>query len=139
MITFVRSVFLCITIWVLTGILSGLLTGSCLMFIQSSTELWPGIVLFVGLFTMAFSIPGMFVFLLIVIWNWNSPALFRIMLRCAAMLPLLSTSLLYLFPMGLDRNEFSVISIGVTISCLTSVMLHHSIIKSINENNISHA
>lgn len=131
---FLRTFFLCFTIWVLAALINTLLSGTMLLFF--SIEFRSSIsVFFLSLvFTLIFSIPAMFLFWLALIINWTHQHLFRILLRVGFITACLSLPLLIKL---LDEEISTVIwlSIFIIISAIGAIMFHHSIIKSISLSN----
>lgn len=125
-----------ITIWFLTSVINGLLCGISLSVIkQDYTDLFLGVILifFISLF---FSMPGFFIFWLVllnrVFFNITGRALFR-----AALVTGFTLSAVTAFiSSGLFASEFSNhASIPITciiVSEITSVMLHFKRFKKIN-------
>lgn len=132
---FLKSSFLCVTIWVVSALLNSILSGTCLYLLESSLDPgWPGAYLIVFIFTLIFSVPAVFIFWLLLLVNWNEVLLFRIMLRTGLVLSLLSSLLLYMLPLRISVSQLLFLCVCILISSITSIMLHHSIIRSISIN-----
>lgn len=124
-----KSIFICLTIWVLTALINTLLSGTILLFFSLNFRSSASVFFLVFIFTLIFSIPAVFVFWNVLLIYWNNENLFRILLRVGFITSCLSTPLVVKL---LDEEISTVIwlSIFIVISSIGSIMFHHSIIRS---------
>ena len=122
---FFKSIFLCLTIWVLTALINTLLSGTMLLFFSFDFHLSYSVFFLAFIFTLIFSIPAMFVFWITLIIYWKNQYLFRILLRVGFITSCLSIPLLIKL---LDEGMYTEIclSIFIIISAIGSIMFHHS-------------
>ncbi len=129
---FIKSIFLSFTIWILTALLNALLSGAILSF--TGLNQWPGALLLAFVFTLVFSVPGMFIFWIVLLTNWNDAILFRIMLRTGFIISGLSSLLLLIVPDNDVKAHFFLLSFCVVVAAIASIMVHHPIIQSVCRN-----
>jgi hypothetical protein len=134
---FIKSIFTAFTIWVLAAMLNALLSGSWVTFFSNEMYSWPGAFILVLIFTLIFSIPGMFIFWIVMLVNWNEELLFRTLLKAGFIISALSSLWLYLLDdFGINGQELF-LSLGIVISAIASIMAHYRIFKMIYTNKIS--
>lgn len=129
--TLFKSVFICFTIWVLTGLLNGVMAGSFIILTTEAFYQWPFEIIEVALCTLVCSIPGMFVFWLVMLFNWKQELLFRRMLLAGFIITALSTFLVFCMPDFIPKNRQVGIAVLTIISITGSLMMHHRYIKAI--------
>ena len=134
---FFKSIFTAFTIWVLAALLNALLSGSWVTFFSKEMFSWPGAFILVFIFTLIFSIPGMFIFWIVMLINWNEELLFRTLLKTGFIISALSSLWLYLLDDFGMKGQQLFLSLGIVISAIGSIMAHHSILKMIYTNKIS--
>ncbi len=132
MIKFFQSIFLCITIWVLTALINTAIGGSYLLMASNANYPWPGNYPLVFGFTLFFSIPAMFFFWIALLANWSVDNLFRFMLKAGFILSALFSTLLYFLPTDLPKSQVFIMTICIVSASIASIMIHHSVIQSIS-------
>ena len=132
---FFKSIFLCLTIWVLTALINTLLSGTMLLFFSFDFHLSYSVLFLVFFFTLIFSIPAMFIFWNVLMIYWNNKNLFLILLRVGFITSCLSIPLVIKL---LDEQMTTEmwLSIFVIISAIGSIMFHHSIIRQHTNKNL---
>lgn len=136
MIKFFQSVFLCITIWVLTALINTIIGGSYLLLTANDYYPWPGNYGLVFGFTLFFSVPAMFFFWIALLINWSDVNLFRFLLKAGFILSALFSTLLYFLPTDLPGSQVFVMTLCIVVASIASIMIHHLIIKSISNKQI---
>lgn len=134
---FIRSAFLSFTIWVLAALVNAGLAGTWLAFFSKQPDEWPGAYLLVFIFTLIFSIPAVFIFWLMVVSNWDSESLFKILLRTGFVVSGLSTLILLVVPVGVIHSDILFLAPCIVIATISAIIMHHSIIKSIASHKIT--
>lgn len=129
----IKSIFSSFTVWILTALLNAVLSGTVVSILSSESESWPSTVLLVFIFTLVFSIPGIFIFWIILLVNWEAEGLFRILLRLGFIVSILSSLLVYVLPMGMEKGQLLLLSLCMMTATITSIMVHHSILMSITK------
>ncbi len=134
---FFKSIFSTFTIWVLAAILNALLSATWLWLFSTEYSYWPSGFGLTLLFTLIFSTPGIFVFWLVLLVNWQKPLLFQTLLKAGLIISLLSSLFLFV----LNDNEIGgqqfPLSLSIIISAIASIMMHFAIFKNISSNKIS--
>ena len=132
---FFKSIFLCLTIWVLTALINTLLSGTMLLFFSFDFHLSYSVFFLVFFFTLIFSIPAMFIFWNVLMIYWNNKNLFLILLRVGFITSCLSIPLVIKL---LDEQMTTEmwLSIFVIISAIGSIMFHHLIIRQHTNKNL---
>ena len=125
MFTFIRSILLSFTIWVLTALLNAAIGGTWLCLFTNEYSGPTSTYMMVLVITLLFSVPGMFFFWIVLLASWEGEHLFRTLLKAAMVISALSALLLFMLPHGLARSEIFALSACVIIAAVTSVMLHH--------------
>jgi hypothetical protein len=131
---FIRSIYLSFTIWVLTVLLDALLYGTWLSLFSKEFSQWWEAFIAVVFFTLLFSIPGMFIFWMVLLVNWKQELLFRSLLKTIIIVSAVSSMLLYLLPLGVLRAQLIFLSRCIVIAAIVSTMIHHRKILSIIKN-----
>jgi len=131
----IKSIFSSFTIWVLTALLNAVLSGTVVSFSSSGFSYWPTAILVVFILTLIFSIPGIFLFWITLLVNWEAEGLFRILLRLGFIVSILSSLLIYVLPMDMEIGQLLLLSLCMVIATVTSIMLHHSIFNAITTKN----
>ncbi len=134
MLIFIRSLVLCFTVWVLTALLNTALAGTWLCLFANEYNQFSGTYMMVLIFTLIFSVPGMFFFWIILLATWDNENLFRTLLKAGMVISSLSTMILFVLPHGLARHEIIPLSACIIIAAVASIMIHHFWIKSISTN-----
>ena len=135
--TFFKSVFLSFTIWIVATLVNALLGGTWLTYFSEQPDYSPGAYLLLFICTLVFSIPAMFIFWVVLLSNWDSDNLFKILLRTGIVVAALSTLVLFFFPAGVIHSDMLFLAPCIVIATIFSIMVHHSIIKSIASNKIT--
>jgi len=130
-----QSIFLIFTIWVVTALLNATLCGTLISLFSNEFNYWPSAILMVFIFTLIFSIPGILIYWIILLVNWESAGLFRTLLKAGIIISSLSSLLSYVLPVGMEKGEQLFLPICIVIAAIASIMFHHTIIKSIVVNN----
>ena len=121
--------FVCFTIWVLTAMLNSIVT-SCCMFVllhADSNLLEASFIVFIA--TLIFSLPGIFILWLTLLFCHEKENLFGVLLRSGFIICAISCCLFCLIP-AIEMKERFVLAVCVLISFITSIMFHHRIIRS---------
>ena len=132
--TVIKSIFLSFTIWVLTALLNACLGGTWLSVFSNEFSAWQLIFLQVFVCTLFFSVPGMFIFWIVLLVNWEQERLFRVLLKTAFVVSILSSVILYFLPVDVVDDQQFFLSLCVVIASIASIMIHHSTIKTISAN-----
>jgi len=134
---FFKSIFSAFTIWVWAALLNALLSATWLGLFSTECSYWPAGFGLTLVFTLIFSIPGMFIFWLVLLINWEKAMLFQSLLKAGFILSSLSSLILFLFDdTELERQQLF-LSLSIVISSLTSIMVHFTIFKNIPSHKIS--
>lgn len=134
---FFKSIFSTFTIWVLAALLNALLSATWLWLFSDEYNQWPVGFALTLVFTLFFSTPGIFVFWLVLLANWNKDLLFQYLLKAGVIISSLSS--LFLFFLNdddLERQQLF-LSLSIVISSIASIMMHFTIFKNIPSNKIS--
>ena len=134
---FLKSVFLSFTIWIVATLVNALLGGTWLTYFSEQPDHWPGACLLLFICTLVFSIPAMLIFWVVLLSNLDSDNLFKILLRTGIIVAALSTLILFFFPAGVIHSDMLFLAPCIVIATISSIMLHHSIIKSFSSNFIT--
>ena len=138
---FIISIFSSFTIWVLSAMLNAILSGTVVWFFSGEFNYWPSAIILVFIFSLLFSVPGILLFWMILLVNWESEELFRILLKAGLIISSLSSLLVFILPVGMDKYKLLLLSLCIVITTTASIMLHHNILLSItakskNENYV---
>ena len=134
---FFKSIFSTFTIWVLASLLNALLGATWLRLFLTEYNHWPVRFALTLLFTIFFSTPGMFVFWLMLLINWENTRLFRSLLKAVFIISILSALFLFLLnDHELERQQLF-LSLFNVISPKASIMMHVPIFKTIPSNKIT--
>lgn len=122
------------TIWIMAAVINGLLCGICMS--VSDTAYEPVItIIFCGIFSLFFSIPGFFIFwivMLIAIGRYTyGRALFRVGLSAGLVLSAATAVMCVQFFIYLSPNIQYVIPVFIIFSAITSIMMHFNLFKKI--------
>ncbi|MBC7886610.1 MAG: hypothetical protein H7Z13_01880 [Ferruginibacter sp.] len=127
----IKSILLSFSHWVLTALLNALLSGGWLSFFSTECNPWPGAYLLVFICTLVFSIPGIFIFWIVLLVNWDEDLLFRSLLKTGCIVAALTSLLLFVLPVDSIKGQQLFLSCCMLVASGASIMIHHSIIKSI--------
>lgn len=131
---FIKSIFSTFTIWVLAALLNALLSATWLWLFSTEYNHWPVGFVLALVFTLFFSIPGMFVFWLVLLVNWGKTSLFQLLLKAGFIISLLSSLFLFLLnDAELERQQLF-LSLSIVTSSIASIMIHFPIFKTILSN-----
>lgn len=136
---FFKSIFISFTVWVLTALLNALLMGSVLFFLSDEFKYFPSAFGFTLFFTLIFSMPAVFVLWIVLLANWDEQTLFRSLLKTGFIVSILSSVVAYFLPFGVIKSERPLLSLCIVIAAISSIMMHHSMISSINKNKTTHS
>lgn len=132
---YIRLSFITFTIWLLSAFVNGLLCGIFLAVTRHEPAEWPGNLIVILLISLFFSAPGFFIFwitMLVSFAKWvRERALFRTALSTGFILALItgiSSSEIFTHEF---RNKYAFIFL-ITLSAITSIMLHFNHFKKIN-------
>jgi len=129
-VIFIKSVFICFTIWVLAALVNALLAGTCLFIFSHEFGFWPEAFFIVLVFTLLFSVPGAFIFWIVLLINRDEAILFRILLKTGIVLSALSSLLLFIPTFYKAVDQPFAVSFCCVTAAITSVMVHHKRIVS---------
>ena len=132
--TLFKSILLSFTVWVMAALFNACLGGTWLSFFSNEFSTWQVIVLQVFVCTLFFSLPGMFIFWIVLLVNWEQERLFRVLLKTAFVVSILSSVILYFLPVDVVDDQQFFLSLCVVIASIASIMIHHSTIKTISAN-----
>ncbi len=124
-----KSIFICCSIWLLAGLLNALLFATWLSLFTTEFHHWPRTFGLALIFSLLFSVPGMFIFWVVFVVNWSCDLLFRHLLNAGLILSVLSSLLLFLFDGEIQKQQF-VLACYIVIAALSSIMIHHTFIKN---------
>lgn len=134
---FLKSIFLSFTIWIVATLVNALLGGTWLSCFSEQPDHWLVACLLLFICTLVFSIPAMLIFWVVLLSNLDSDNLFKILLRTGIIVAALSTLILFFFPAGVIHSDMLFLAPCIVIATISSIMVHHSIIKSFSSNNIT--
>lgn len=100
-----KTIFLTFTIWVLTALLNGLLSGTWLILYSVEFNEWAVACFSVFIATLFFSIPGTFILWLVFLVNNKEEYLFRSLLKTGFIVSSLSSAFIFILPLGLPKNR----------------------------------
>lgn len=132
------------TIWMVCAIINGLLCGTYIFFGNHYFSEWPGDVLFIFFLSLFFSVPGFFIFwivLLISFARWiEERALFRVALSTGLVLASITGVICSeVFKSEFQKDKYLFV-LFVILSAITGIIIHFNHFKKIkykrNENRI---
>jgi hypothetical protein len=85
-------------------------------------------------FSLIFSAPAAFIYWIVFIASSSSQRLPAVMLRTSLVLSAVSCLFIAMLPNEVYKGHWFLLSLIVIISALSSVLLHHGILSSFNEN-----
>jgi len=132
---FINTIFTSLTFWFLVAMLNGLMSGSVISFFSTEFNYWPSTIFLVFIFTLLFTIPGIFIFWLVLLANWETADVFRTLLKTGFVISIIASLLVYILPVGMGKAELLFLPLCIVIAATASIMIHHSILKSITANN----
>ncbi|MEO6731431.1 MAG: hypothetical protein ABIN01_09450 [Ferruginibacter sp.] len=83
--------------------------------------------------------PAVFVLWIVLLANWDEQTLFRSLLKTGFIVSILSSVVAYFLPFGVIKSERPLLSLCIVIAAISSIMMHHSMISSINKNKTTHS
>ena len=125
-----KAIFLTFTIWLLTALLNGLLSGTWLVFYSVEFNEWTIGCFSVFIATLFFSIPGTFILWLVFLVNSKEEYLFRSLLKAGFIVSSLSSAFIFVLPLGLGKREFLMVFLLAILSLTTAIMIHHAAIRT---------
>jgi hypothetical protein len=134
---FFKSIFSAFTIWVLAALLNALISATWMSLFATEFNRWPVWFFLSVAFTLFFSVPGVFIFWLVLLANWQKPLLFQTLLKAGLIISSLSS--LFLFVLNdheIEGQQFAQ-SLSIIISSIASIMMHFPILKNIPSNKIA--
>ncbi len=134
---FFKSIFSTFTIWVLAALLNALISATWMSLFATEFNRWPVWFFLSVVFTLFFSLPGVFIFWLVLLANWQKPLLFQTLLKVGFIISSLSS--LFLFVLNdheIEGQQFP-LSLSIIISSIASIMIHFTILKNISLNKIA--
>lgn len=126
---FIRSIFFSFTIWLLAAMFNALLSGAWLNVFASYFNEGAGTFFLVFIFTLIFSIPGIFIFWIVLLANWDEVFLFRLLLKAGLIISVLSSLLLYKLHLDEVAGQQLFLSFSIVVSTISSIMIHHHRIR----------
>ncbi len=132
---FIKTVSASFTIWVAAALINGLLVAALSLFVNHDSGelgLTFGLVI---VFSLLFSIPGIFIFWLFFIANYFQEGLFQLLLKTALFTSLFS-ALIFFGWVGRGFHSDNIwLIIFAVVAAVASVMIHHGSVRNIvNEN-----
>lgn len=126
----IKSSFVCFTIWMLAALFNAMLTSICLYSFSADFTPRDGNFFLVFIFSLIFSVPGIIIFWIVLLVNWNEDMLFRTLLKTGFIVAAAS-SLFLCTPIfdGITKHPLS-LAPCIIIATIGSIMLHHSLIIS---------
>ena len=129
---FIKTIIITFTTWVLNALINCLLSGTWLSFVSSKGE--PILYLLVFVATMVLSVPGYLMFWIVFLTNRNETQLFKTLLKTGMVIASLSSLILFKLPANEIKGQEIFVSICIIISTIASIMIHHTAIKSFDNN-----
>ena len=126
----IRSIFLSFTVWVLAALFNAILSSTCLYFFMPDFQYWAGGIAVVFFLSLIFSVPGIIIFWIVILFNWDEDTLFRSLLKAGFIIAMASS--LFLFtPIFKDFLKHPMILAPcILVATIGAIMLHHSTILS---------
>lgn len=134
---FFKSIFTTFTIWVLAALINALLSATWLWLFSIEYNHWPTGFALTLVFTLLFSTPGIFIFWLLLLINWEKAMLFQTLLKAGFLISSLSSLILFLFDDTELEGQQLFLTLSIIISSIVSIMTHFTIFKNISSNKIS--
>lgn len=134
MIIFIKLTIACFTIWVSTALLNALMGGTWLAVYSNEYNPWIQAFAIVFGCTLIFSVPAMFIFWIVLLSARHNLLLFRLLLKTGFIVSSLSSLLLFKLHVNEIEGQQFFLTLFIVISSISSIMLHHQIIKSILKN-----
>ena len=123
------------TIWLLTSFINGLLCGPVLFFVNNTNDQLPGDVFLVFALSLIFSVPGFFIFWMILLIKFFFHTTERSLFRSALITGLILSSITAYPGSRMVASEFMGYAIipasCIILSAITSIMLHFKYFKKI--------
>ena len=134
---FFKSIFTTFTIWVLAALINALLSATWLWLFSNEYNHWPTGFALALVFTLLFSTPGIFIFWLLLLINWEKAMLFQTLLKAGFLISSFSSLILFLFEDTELEGQQLFLSLSIVISSTASIMMHFTIFKTFPSNKIS--
>ena len=131
---FIKTIIITFTTWVLNALINCLLSGTWLSFVSPKGEHGPALYLVVFVATMVLSVPGYLMFWIVFLTNRNEKQLFKTLLKTGMVIASLSSLILFKLPANEIKGQEIFVSICIIISTIASIMIHHTAIKSFDNN-----
>jgi hypothetical protein len=138
---YLKSTIHCFTIWVLAALINAILSATCLSVAPNEFSNWGEALILTFSFTLAFSIPAVFIFWIIYMTSRmvNGNALFRLLLCSGFIGAVVSSVLFFISFSDMFKNYTFFLALSIIVAAVGSVMLHYNVIsknyKNKNYNN----
>lgn len=128
------------TIWVMAAVLNGSLSGIYLAIIEEQPDQVIAIGFICGLCSLFFSIPGFFVFWIVMLIAINAykyqRALFRMALSAGMIIALLTGTVSIHFFKAFYSGEWFLFPLFILLSAISSIMMHFNLFKKSKRQTI---
>ena len=123
------------TIWLLTVFLNGLLAGIAISMIGREFDQVAGYCILAGVLSLVFSVPGFFIFWIVLLFRAarhdRERELFRAALSAGFILSAATAACAYGLLFSLVKNDAYVLMVTIILSTLISIMIHFKIFKNL--------
>ena len=131
---YVSITFRTFTIWIMTAVFNGLLCGIYMCLYGRESEPIP-VIFFCGLLSLFFSIPGFFIFWLVMLISISryiyGRALFRAALSTCLILATATAVISYRLYKSVSSTSCFVFPLFIIFSAIASIMIHFNLFKKI--------
>jgi hypothetical protein len=123
------------TIWLLTAFINGVLTGTAISIFEKQVDMVTGNCILVGILSLVFSIPGFFIFWLILLFraarHHRDRALFRSAISSGFILSAFTAVFVCHVLFNEAGNYAFLLVLLIIISALTGIMIHFKNFKNL--------
>ena len=126
------------TIWVLTALINAILSASVLAFSDTEFNAWFFAFLLAFFFTLIFSVPAIFIFLIFFTATEKDDAgyLFRTLLITGFITASISAAAFYAAFNTAFKGFTILLMFSIVLSTLSAIMLHHKFIVAISKSHL---
>lgn len=132
---YLKIMFRTFTIWLLTSFINGVLMGIVISIFENEFDMGTWNCIIVGILSLVFSIPGFFIFWLVLLFSAarhkRDRALFRSALRGGFILSTATALCGYSLFLREANNYAFVLVLLIILSSLASIMLHFKYFKNL--------
>ena len=123
------------TIWLLTAFLNGLLAGIAITIIGQEYDQVAGNCILAAILSLVFSIPGFFIFWVVLLFraarHGRERELFRAALSAGFILSAATAACVYGLLSSVIKNDAYVLILTIILSSLISIMIHFKTFKNL--------